>query len=482
MARQDALGVRGTQPHRLWWVAPLTVAAIALISLVGGADSLWQHVHSGESRPWRATCGVVLVALGSMQAWIAWRALHAHAACPVRPPLGLAARWLVVGVALCYVLALLLGPDPHVRYLFRAAVALWYTALLWTVTDARGAAAWGKAARPTPRRVINLACALVAAALSLEIALRVAERRDLWVVDAEGADMKIVGVPPGSGQAGETLADMETFAPRGARAFRVALVGDGAAFQNGTGRDLGEAIRRRMADAELCQIDCGCANNLSRRKMDQVLALRPDVVIVFLPASVATRERPPEPGAFDVRGLRIARLARLAAQQEAPCESWSRPQPRPTDYESYLTACVPRLAACRTPTRACVEQGWSDALHRLATLAARCHADRVTLALVVMPEEFQVNASLCAAVARRAGCDLEELDLELPQRRMVRFAHEHAVESLDLLACFRGRQVCFDGPTGCLNVHGKSLAAECVAGWLELRTEANRLVQSPTGR
>ncbi len=59
------------------------------------------------------------------------------------------------------------------------------------------------------------------------------------------------------------------------------------------------------------------------------------------------------------------------------------------------------------------------------------------LVIVVVPADFQVNAVLCDSMRRRMGYTPEQIDLELPQRRLREFAEAHGVLLIDLLPEFK---------------------------------------------
>jgi len=89
------------------------------------------------------------------------------------------------------------------------------------------------------------------------------------------------------------------------------------------------------------------------------------------------------------------------------------------------------------------------------------------LALVVVPAEFQLRPELCSVLRRRGGFAPDELDVELPQRRLAAFAHEQSMAVIDLLPHLRaaGAPV-FERHAERLNATGNRVTADTLASWL----------------
>jgi hypothetical protein len=151
----------------------------------------------------------------------------------------------------------------------------------------------------------------------------------------------------------------------------------------------------------------------------------------------------------------------------------NEPSPRAAaaaDFESYLRAMAPQLAACRTPMSDAVRERWEDVFASLDRVIAGCRDARVPVALVVVPAEFQVNRDLCATLLRRYGVSDERFDVELPQRRVAGFAAHRNVPLVDLLPHLRlCRQSAYERHATTLNDEGNSAAASAIGGWLQSR-------------
>jgi hypothetical protein len=163
--------------------SPRRGGRLALLILLGGlaflysgGDLLRRHFSDEPLRSHRALAGWMLVAAALLQLRIAlsgWRR---------RESIELARfgwrssywRWLLLGPIVCYLAMALWGVDRHGRYLFRAAVGLWYTLMLLPIIAPElwegGWCAW---ARLTPvRRLARTTFAVLLIGVSAELGLR----------------------------------------------------------------------------------------------------------------------------------------------------------------------------------------------------------------------------------------------------------------------------------------------------------------------
>lgn len=78
---------------------------------------------------------------------------------------------------------------------------------------------------------------------------------------------------------------------------------------------------------------------------------------------------------------------------------------------------------------------------RVARLVERLHweveASGARLVVMILPDEFQIDAGVRAAAMRHAGRRAGDYDLERPQRRLRTFLEERGIDHLDLLPLFR---------------------------------------------
>ena len=112
---------------------------------------------------------------------------------------------------------------------------------------------------------------------------------------------------------------------------------------------------------------------------------------------------------------------------------------------------------------------WREAFVYLDELVEACRSRGIQLALVLVPCDFQVNDVLLTELCRRLGCRPEELDLELPQRRLGSFAEMRGLAVLDLLPYLRADQRCaYQRNDIRFNDRGNQLVAEALGRWLEI--------------
>jgi hypothetical protein len=174
----------------------------------------------------------------------------------------------------------------------------------------------------------------------------------------------------------------------------------------------------------------------------------------------------PESSWFDWRQFELAQLVGA----ETPGAGASPGQQVATDFESFCGILAPQLAACRTPIDDNMHERWQQTFDAVDNLVAACRASDVAVALVLVPGEFQVNRSLCDTLARRAGYTTEQVDVELPQRKLTSFAANRRLPLIDLLPQLR---LCGQSPyerhAATWSDAGHTAAATAIGGWLEGR-------------
>jgi hypothetical protein len=126
-----------------------------------------------------------------------------------------------------------------------------------------------------------------------------------------------------------------------------------------------------------------------------------------------------------------------------------------------------RLAVCLKVPPPSLEKKWRRALDHLRDMVTDCRRRQVPIAMVLIPDEFQVNSAVLADALAEAQMSRPALDLELPQRRLAAFFQQQAVPCLDLLPAFRGQPDTFAPRDTHWNVRGNRLAASQIAAWLK---------------
>src|SRR5262249_21177380 len=119
---------------------------------------------------------------------------------------------------------------------------------------------------------------------------------------------------------------------------------------------------------------------------------------------------------------------------------------------------------------------WRRALAHLDDLVTECRAKGTPVAVVLIPDEFQVNPEVLALAREAASVSSSELDLELPQRRLAAFFKSHDLPCLDLLPAFAEARDTSAPRDTHWNEAGTRLAADKIAEWLPtlLRRDASR--------
>ncbi len=108
---------------------------------------------------------------------------------------------------------------------------------------------------------------------------------------------------------------------------------------------------------------------------------------------------------------------------------------------------------------------------------ADCRQHGVAVAFVLIPDQFQVEEDVLATALAARRLRREEVDLSLPQRRLLRFCRDRGAACLDLLPVFAGRKGLYALRDTHWSVAGNRLAARQIAQWLERLDQMPRLRQ-----
>ncbi|MBL9123188.1 MAG: hypothetical protein JNG90_06115, partial [Planctomycetaceae bacterium] len=170
----------------------------------------------------------------------------------------------------------------------------------------------------------------------------------------------------------------------------------------------------------------------------EVLAYRPDLIVVLVSVGSDITDELPAPGIFDVRGLRIYQLA---------ATTWGAPSPQrdraatvvdgPAERLQRQVRSERQLVVCRTPLDKSMRGRWVETYQHLDDLIRQAGRQEVEVVLAAAPSACQVSPSLCAQLQRRLGLAPASVDLELPQRRLASFAAGRDVTWIDLLPSLR---------------------------------------------
>ena len=94
------------------------------------------------------------------------------------------------------------------------------------------------------------------------------------------------------------------------------------------------------------------------------------------------------------------------------------------------------------------------------------HQHGATFAMFFIPDEYQVNSTLLGEIIDLAGAEADDIDVDLPQRRLNDFCLTERVACLDLLPAFAGKHDTYLPQDTHWNEKGNRLAAERLVAWL----------------
>lgn len=133
----------------------------------------------------------------------------------------------------------------------------------------------------------------------------------------------------------------------------------------------------------------------------------------------------------------------------------------------YLEVLRNRLPFYAASAPASMERLWREAEAHLDAVDRSCREAEVPWGLVIIPDEFQVDAAVREEAIRRLSAHGVDLDFDAPSRRLVSWATHTRVPVLDLLPLFR-EECARRGPLYIpsdthWNKEGNRLAGEAVA-------------------
>ncbi len=473
MPKPTTLGVYRSVPHagRRLPALPLLFGLLALVLMAGAVALLVLHGRAASSEVVLVPAGIALLACSFLHwrtAWTLWRrggTWHA-----IRERVGWAfARRTLLGTFGIYALALVIGPARHLEYVLLAAVACWLTLLLLPLA-AEGDrwqrwTAWSR--HRAARRLEWLTFGAVALLIATELGLQGVKsvHRSRWFA---GASLPADSAAPLLPLARASL-EKHGIAPLPAGPLRVALLTD-EPRRDCHGEDGCRIyIERALPGVKIVPVDIGgawssvpagdVAEQLSHQRFDLVLAM-------LTVCDELTRERPASSW-FDWRQLELARIA--GAQPDA-MPAAPAPAARAADFESFCGLVSPQLAACRTPIDQSMRHRWQQTFESVDLLAEACRAKNLPLAMVLVPGEFQLNRALRDTLARRAGYAPDQLDVDLPQRKLASYAAERRLPLVDLLPIWRlCRESPYERHAEHFSAAGHQATAAAIGGWLESR-------------
>lgn len=466
MARPDLVRCPRPVPRSRTWYF---LAAIAIGCGAQGIAIVADPSHGGGSHD--AAAGWLLLIAGAVQLRLVYRLAGSHPPKSLKLGRPFLSR-LLWGVVACWIACQLGGRIPSYEKLLALAVCWYSLCLVASVVSIRGGQWQLWAGRLHLRHAEQAAVALACGVLIGEVGLRVFD----WAVDRRLAAREVLArikLAPGSQYRGQTVnrdgyCDEEFDSDRSAGAFRIAVLGDETILS--AQRETGwlAAVEERRPDVKIYNFAMpGCHPGVYAHQMRlDVAPQHPQMVLAFISVGREIQVGPPI-SPLSWQGWIVARQLWRPPLKTSPASQAS------VDYEGYLRLIGDRLSICRTPLDSLAQRRWKELLGQLDRLAVQCRKKHVSLALVLVPADYQVSPQLCQAAGRRIGCDPSRLDLELPQRRLINFAAQHDAAVIDLLPHFRAStQSPFCRHEQQLSEQGHRIAARVIGDWLEARDTA----------
>jgi hypothetical protein len=401
------------------------------------------------------------------------------------------ARRLVVGTVTAYVaVSFLLGGTRAAKPVFHALTASWAVALgvhRWrSARRARPDSAsppspsWGtRTGRGFELVVSNLALALVLGELALRCGAAGAGDTLLLGTTLD-AHRLAAGHDYGGGLRGNRLGYPGPDFPGEKRpgVYRIAALGDSFAVGPAVpfAANYLTLLEKSLPAAEVLNFGvsgAGPREYLAVLRRD-VWAYRPDLVLVSVFVGNDITETLPAPRHLDPRqhalylllqrGWRLARERRRTSG--VPTVAAADRPPSALSPETFREVEARRLAVCVQPPSQPMEKKWRRALGHLQAIITDCRRQGVDVAVVLIPDEFQVNPRVLAQAVHDAGLKPDQIDLDLPQRRLRDFCGGLGVSCLDLRPAFAAVSDTYAVCDTHWNERGNRLAAGQIAQWL----------------
>jgi hypothetical protein len=465
----------------------LTVlVAIALAMITDGVLNLALHVSDRGIGGDHGNGGLLLVMLGVVQLAIARKVWSSSDPAARMAFHGKAAywRWLLGGAVVCFLLTLAVAAGPEI---YLATFACWYTLTLlplvlpqrlWQFFSA--SRQWGRAGD-----VLFIGSLVL---ISGELGARVYG----WIADRRFEVMQVArqqSLPPNTEFRGQAVNQLGYWGEEFNRepkpgVFRIAAVGDGVMLSGTAETNFLAQMKRRSPNLEVYNFGLEGAGprEYAAQVACDITDCRPNLVLAFFSVGDDVTQELPVPGYFEWKGLGLYQLAlRTLSASNPSLLCTGAPSSDADDGDRYLLRAVSSLRVCRAPIDNEMHQRWQASMKHLDDLIEQCRERSIPMALVIVPGEFQVNRTLREILLRRAGVKECQLDLELPQRRLAKFAEERDVPTIDLLPVLvRSEEFPYSRNASSLNDIGNAMTADTLGAWVDQRygSQITTLAQS----
>jgi len=513
MQSQDFFPTSARTKTRHVPLIPLLLLASVWSQCALAAWWLCENLAATEAVPYRATAAAILILLSAVQARLAWQTWRKR---KTQPPVSgsrwrIFFRWLSVGFVVCYGGSLLAGAQQGGIYLFTAAMALWFTAVLLPLVGTP--AQLSRVVALLGRRWLRMcgwgAYALLMTPLCSELLLRTYAE---FFSGPEGASYLVAQrkLPPGSSYGDRRINaqgywDDDFSAEPRPGMFRVAVLGGDVVLGDKSQEHFLTRVESMAGDLEVYNfalprtVPADYAGQVQR----EVAKYHPQLVLAFISLGEDLTEETPHT-AFDWQRLHTFRFGlnlllqertdgfltagstialsgamlshgtataseMLAVNNTLAVKAETGIAPASDPYQAYLERTTGKLALCRTPIDKRMHAQWNRLNADLERLIATCEKADLPLALVLTPSEYQVNSVLREVLRRRSGLAAEDLDWELPQRRIATFAQQHQVPLVDLTPHLQLANGAFARYDQKLSASGHAVAAEVIGHYVRTR-------------
>ena len=401
----------------------------------------------------------------------------------------LARRLVTLWVVLLAATALLMGGARHDQLLFRVALAASTIVLCvasWLLRDS-SQPGW---LRSIELIFFNLAVFLMLGEASLRL-LNVYSPKALLLPRVLDSFRLEPGRDYGAGLRGNRLGYPGPDHPlqKTVNVYRVAALGDSFAIGPAVAYEDNYLSRLQQALPALELLNFGVAGTGPREYLEilqtHALAFKPDLVLVSFFVGNDVTEALAVPRGLDPRQfllyLAAERGLRLLNRPAQHSDGADRLAGAGFSESQFLDIEARRLEVCRSPEPEILKKKWERALARMDAIVQMCAAAGARCAVVLIPDEFQVDAGVREAARMRAGLTEADLEMDGPQKRLRDFLADRDTPCLDLLPVFQQNQNSYAPRDTHWNARGNHLAAEAIARWLSVEglVPVNRLASAP---
>lgn len=469
-----------TTLYTAWRGAPAAVFAALHLAAAGWLGA--ELFANGMNFRLHGSCALFFACIGAWFVRAAYRASSRAESGPsgLPPTQRRYWRWCGMCFAGCYAITLSIGTPAWAAYMFWTLFAACHV-MVWEVLS--GAHGSGSAvnrlmARRPLRAAAWTAYVLLMLPLGCELGLRIyAFAADDRVTVRYVTDL--LKFPAGGERLGRTVNsqgywDDEFQAASVPSALRVAALGDDAVLCGDAQTNFLAQVERLLPGVEVLNFGVPQASprEYAAQLETAVAPCRPDLVLLFFSVATDVTEAPPLPGPFEWRSLHLVQRSlgfvkgtEYADDDQIACVT----DGSPAGGASSIDQAARSLQVCRVPVPEAVQVCWRAAFDHLDRIVHRCREAGVEPTLVLVPCEFQVDDRLCRTLCRRAGYRrADQIDIDLPQRRLAAYAKDRRIDMLDLMPHMRASNApSYLRDAAQFNDHGNALTATILSEWLE---------------